>query len=83
MIFLIDYDRRKGEIIEMIVFDDSQRHQAEDARLELELRHHRSSVNREVVHFEAGTEKALRRTHDRYFCDLQQLAERLRDAITR
>jgi|KBSSwiStaDraftv2_1062776.scaffolds.fasta_scaffold169615_1 hypothetical protein len=36
MIFLIEYDRRKGQLITFRTFEDSEREQAQDARLELE-----------------------------------------------
>ena len=73
MIFLIEYDRRRGEIVTFKTFDDSERQNAEDARLELELDLNRLGTEREVVILEAATEEALRRTHRRYFEDLAEL----------
>jgi hypothetical protein len=74
MIFLIDYDRRAGKIVTIRTFDDLQRRIAQDARLELELAYNHQSVDREVVLLEAADEKAIRRTHRRYFADLAELA---------
>jgi hypothetical protein len=37
MIFLIHYNRYAGEIVELKKFEQSQRVQAEDARLKMEL----------------------------------------------
>jgi len=73
MIFLIEYDRSRGEIVTFRTFDDSERLRAEDARLELELELNRLGTEHEVVILEAATEEALRRTHRRYFENLSEL----------
>ena len=73
MIFLIEYDRNRGEIINLKKFEDSARQNADDARLELELELNRLGTEREVVLLEAATEEALRRTHRRYFENLSDL----------
>lgn len=73
MIFLIEYDRNRGEIISFESFEDSARQRAEDARLELEIKLNSLGIEREVVLLEAETEEALRRTHRRYFEDLSEL----------
>jgi hypothetical protein len=74
MIFLIEYDRARGEIITLKTFSDSERHVAEEARLEMEIGLNRDEVDREVVILEAESEEALRRTHRRYFESLTELA---------
>ena len=74
MLFLIEYDRPSGTIIEMRKFEDSSRKLAEDTRLELELRLNREGVQHEVVLLEASSEEALRRTHSRYFESLAEIA---------
>ncbi len=73
MIFLIEYDRARGEIVTFKAFDESERQSAEDARLELEFQLNRLGTEREVVILEAATEEALRRTHRRYFENLSEL----------
>ncbi len=73
MIFLIEYDRTRGQIITFETFDDSERRKAEDSRFEMELELNRLGTEREVVLLEAATEEALRRTHRRYFEDLVEL----------
>jgi hypothetical protein len=73
MIFLIEYDRNRGEIVTFKSFDDPERQTAEDARLELELELGRLGTEREVVILEAATGEALRRTHRRYFENLSEL----------
>lgn len=73
MLFLIEYDRNRGQIVTFKMFDDSERRKAEDARLEMELDLNRLGVEREVVLMEAASEEALRRTHRRYFEDLAEL----------
>ena len=67
MIFLIEYDRPRGQIVTFKVFDDPDRAGAEHARLETELDLHRRRIQHEVVLLEASSEEALRRTHRRYF----------------
>jgi hypothetical protein len=74
MIFLIEYDRARGEIVTLKTFSDSERRTAEDARLEMEIGLNRDEVDREVVILEAESEEALRRTHRRYFENLTELA---------
>ncbi|MDQ1558028.1 MAG: hypothetical protein QOD32_1088 [Pyrinomonadaceae bacterium] len=73
MIFLIEYDRTRGEIVTFGTFDDSERQSAEDARLDMELALNRLGTEHEVVLLEAATEEALRRTHRRYFENLAEL----------
>lgn len=73
MIFLIEYDRNKGELASFRKFTDAQRKDAQKERLELELELNRLGIEREVVLLEAATEAGLRRTHRRYFETLQQL----------
>jgi len=55
-------------------FADSERQEAKDARLELELELNRQGINHEVVILGAASEEAVRRTHRRYFEDLTELA---------
>jgi hypothetical protein len=75
MIFLIEYNRGEGRIVSFRVFDDSEREDAENSRLDIELDLNRARVDYEVVLLEAASEAALRRTHRRYFEDLKQLCE--------
>jgi hypothetical protein len=74
VIFLIEYDRARGEIVTLKTFSESYRRAAEDARLEMEIGLNRDEVDREVVILEAESEEALRRTHRRYFENLSELA---------
>ncbi|MBV9493356.1 MAG: hypothetical protein JOZ54_03870 [Acidobacteria bacterium] len=75
MIFLIDYDRARGELTNIQMFHDADRRFAEDSRLNTELAQLRDGVKREVVLLQAANEQALRRTHRRYFADIAELAE--------
>jgi len=77
MIFLIDYDRSRGELVSIRPFEDVDRSVAQNERLARELDLHRKGIEREVVLLEANSEAALRRTHGRYFSDLATLAEEL------
>jgi predicted dinucleotide-utilizing enzyme len=73
VIFLIEYDRLRGEIVTMSTHADDQRAQVDEARLRTELRLRREASRREVVVLEAASEEALRRTHARYFKSAQAL----------
>ncbi len=73
MIFLIHYDRAAGKLVEIRRFADSERQRANEERLELEIRLNRQQLEREVVLLDAVDELALRRTHRRYFENLQSL----------
>jgi hypothetical protein len=74
MLFLIDYERNTGRIMDLRKFEDTERQTAEEARLALELELNRRGIEREVVLLEAATESALRKTHRRYFEDVSELA---------
>jgi hypothetical protein len=75
MIFLIEYNRSEGRIVTFRDFDDSQRREAEDSRLGIELDLNRKGIDHEVVLLDAASEDALHRTHQRYFKDLRQILE--------
>jgi hypothetical protein len=75
MLFLIEYDRSRGDIVTFKSFADSEREAAENSRLELELELSRQGQEREVVLLEAANEDALRLTHRRYFEDLSELVK--------
>ena len=73
MVFLIEYNKSEGRIVIFREFDDSQRREAEDLRLEIELDLNRKGVDHEVVLLEAENEAALHKTHRRYFDDIRQM----------
>ena len=75
MIFLIEYDRRQGRLVSLTLFDENQRRNAEQARLDVELRLNKLKIEREVVLLEAASEDALRQTHRRYFETLSELSQ--------
>lgn len=82
MIFLIEYDRSRGELVTIEPFSDSDRAVAENARLSRELKLHERGVRHEVVLLQAASEDALRETHRRYFVDIATLAEAEAIAMT-
>jgi len=73
MLFLIEYARDRGQIVSFEKFGDDDSKSARNVRLELELDLNRRGVEHEVVLLEAENEKALRRTHRRYFENLTEL----------
>lgn len=78
MIFLIDYDRGRGQIVSLSSFPDSERRIAEDSRLAIELTQNEAGIRREVVLLDAADKEALQRTHRRYFVNLEEL---IRNAV--
>ena len=74
MIFLIVYDRRTRRTLVFKTFEDTERFQAQEARLQIELDLNRNGLllQREVVLLDAANERALRRTHERYFENLPE-----------
>jgi len=75
MLFLIEYNREKGEIVSIRKFSDSEKNEAESARLQLELDRQRMGVKNEIVILDASDETGVRRTHRRYFESLEELAK--------
>ena len=73
MLFLIEYDRPRGSIVQLRRYDDASQRVAEDARLNLELELKRQGVEHEVVLLDAPSEEAVRHTHSRYFEDVVEL----------
>jgi hypothetical protein len=80
MIFLIDYDRGRGRIVSLSSFPDSELRIAEESRLAVELTLNESGIQREVVLLDAADEEALRRTHRRYFVDVEELLRSAKEA---
>lgn len=76
MIFLIEYDRRQGLIVNFETFEDSERAEVEKIRLDIELALSRKGVDHEVVLLQATSQDALRQTHRRYFENPQELVKR-------
>jgi len=81
MIFLIEYDRSRGEIASIDSFADADRRRAENERLLREVRLHRKGVQHEIVLLQAASEEALKETHRRYFADIATLADAASHAI--
>ncbi len=77
MLFLIEYDRPSGTLIQFRKFEDKEQRAAQDARLELELKLNRENLQREVVILEAPSEEAVQHTHGRYFKGLPDLVKEL------
>lgn len=73
MLFLIEYDRLRGEIVSISTHADDQRALVDEARLGMELRQRRDATLHEVVVLQAANEDALRKTHARYFKSAQAL----------
>ena len=74
MIFLIEYDRPTRRTLLFKTFDDTERQNAQNHRLQIELDLNRRGLllEREVVLLEARDEQRLRLTHERYFENLPE-----------
>jgi hypothetical protein len=75
MLFLVEYDRKAGQLVSLSPYSCADRHAAQEAHLCLELKLRTDGVEHEVVLLEAASEGALRKTHRRYFETLEALAE--------
>jgi hypothetical protein len=75
MIFLLEYDREQGKLLKIRSFPEHDRKFAQRERLQRELELTRSGVFREVVLLEAEDQKALERTHRRYFRTAAEILE--------
>jgi hypothetical protein len=75
VLFLIEYDRPTGTLVQLRKFRESERQVALDIRFELELKLNREGIQHEVVILEAPSEEAVRHTHGRYFKDLAELVK--------
>ena len=73
MIYLIEYNRKIGKLLRLEEFQPTDRRQAEEKRLRVELDLLRTGFSREVVLLEAPSQYELRKTHRRYFERLDQL----------
>jgi hypothetical protein len=63
----------RSQIVTSRNFDGSQRREAEDLRLDIELELYRKGIEHEVVLLKAANEDAVRRTHRRYFESLTEI----------
>jgi hypothetical protein len=82
MIFLLEYDRRRGRLVTFKEFVESERATAEQARLDLELSRNGEEVRNEIVLLEASTEAALRQTHRRYFQTPREIIEAAKETAS-
>jgi hypothetical protein len=73
MLFLIEYNRKQGQLVTFTKFSDEQRKIAAGRRLQLELLLNHQRIDHEVVLLHTVDENAVRRTHRRYFEDLSEL----------
>lgn len=81
MVFLLDYDRKSGKLLEFKAYDDHERAEAQRARLRIELSAKRDILAglREVVLLEADDASVLQRTHQRYFRSAKEIVESMLD----
>lgn len=73
MLFLIEYDRQRGQLLKLTRFESSDASEAAQARLHRELELARAGLVLEVVLLEAESETDLHLTHRRYFKTVTEL----------
>lgn len=73
MLFLIQYNRKLGHIVNIKSFEDIKRQVAENTKLDMEIKLSRVDNIDEIVLLEASNEDALRITHGRYFDNIKEL----------
>lgn len=81
MIFLIEYDRSAGLIKRFEGFDVNEKELAQQSRTKLELERNKQNVRTEIVLLEAANEDDLRKTHARYFEDVQELINSFKQQV--
>ena len=81
MIFLIEYNRKAGTLLNIVPFGDSLRPEAQGSRLSLEIGNLTAGISNEIVLLEVPSESDLRRTHRRYFEPLEDLARSAAPAV--
>jgi hypothetical protein len=81
VIYLLEYDRQSGALLRLDIFTSAERGKASKARLELEIDLLQAGISHEVVLLEAESEEALRKTHNRYFRDVSDLAKSVRLSV--
>ncbi len=74
MIFLLQYNRKGGELVKLTQYEESDRLDAQNKRLQLELSLLQGGLDDEVVLLEADSLDALRQTHSRYFLNPREIA---------
>jgi len=65
----------------MDLFQANERDKASKARLVLEIDMFQQGLSREIVLLEADSEEALRKTHNRYFRGVSDLAKSIKPSV--
>jgi hypothetical protein len=73
MIFLIEYEKIRGRLVNIFRYEQYERSWAEKARLQKELDLNRDGLKHEVVLLEAESAEALHKTHKRYFSSVEEM----------
>lgn len=81
MIFLLDYDRNSGRLVRFQEYAEIHREQASRDRLALEIELLSKGISREIVLLEAESEEDLRKTHNRYFRGIEDLAKSVKATV--
>jgi hypothetical protein len=80
-LFLLIYDRRSMQVIELREFDESGRIEADTVRFAAQRDALAAGLDQDIVLFQADSEQELRRTHGSYFLTVHELIERAQEAV--
>ena len=75
MLFLLEYDRAAGVLVQLRLFAQEDARKANEIRLALELERLQSHVEHKIVILDAAAEADLRKTHRRYFESITSLSD--------
>lgn len=79
MIFLVEYNRKKGKLVQLRAF--SHWKTAFKARWRLEIINKRKGFPHEIVFLEAESVEALKKTHGRYFYSPEEMARKFMEEL--
>ncbi|MFZ0574568.1 MAG: hypothetical protein WA428_05125 [Candidatus Cybelea sp.] len=80
MIFLVVYDTKAAQLLEVTEYEEAARDSAMEALRSTQERMIKDLGHVEVALFEGSSRATLERTHSRYFKSLKELGESLSDA---
>jgi hypothetical protein len=80
MIFLVVYDTRAAQLLEITEYEEAARDSAMEALRSTQERRIKDLDHVEVALFEGSSRATLEQTHSRYFKSLKELGESLSDA---
>ena len=82
-LFVLIYDRRGDGVVELKLFDNTERDAADEFRMRAERTALLEDLDQDIVLFQAESREALERTHGGYFLNDRQLLESTLESLSR